>query len=245
MYEYVPGGDLHDLLLAYGGEEDQGLPAPLALEVMQDIVEPLAYTHQRGLVHRDLKPANILVRSRSRDLSQIGGHNSIKLTDFGIGGVAVVNSIDQKSQVYIDSGRLSSTDQVNMLRGSGTPLYMSEEQARGDPPDPRHDIYSLGVIWYQLLVGNPSVRMGPAWEQRLERKNAPQSHIDIIKRCVGIFETRPINAGQLLEMMPSTSIDAPPVSRTPQRPPPRKFCISCGTETRPNIRFCHGCGRPL
>ena len=73
VYEYVPGGDLYNLLLGFVGEEGQGLPPELALELMRDIVEPLAYTHERGLVHRDLKPANILVKSNSRNLSEIVG----------------------------------------------------------------------------------------------------------------------------------------------------------------------------
>ena len=90
-----------------------------------DVAEALHYTHSRGIVHRDIKPSNILIDARGEAL----------LTDFGIAKV---------------------TESVQSLTGAGivgTPKYMSPEQAQGQAVDGRSDIYSLGIILYEGLVG--------------------------------------------------------------------------------------------
>ena len=62
---------------------------------------------------------------------------------------------------------LSLADQASLFRGAGTPLYMSPEQRRGAPPDPRHDLYALGVVWFQLLVGDVSRELHHGWAKEL------------------------------------------------------------------------------
>jgi hypothetical protein len=81
---------------------------------------------------------------------------------------------------------------------------MSLEQRHGEAPDPRHDLYSLGVLWYQLLVGDVRRELHHGWSRELEAKFAtPREHIELIQRCVGWVEERPRNAGELLaELQP-------------------------------------------
>lgn len=96
-----------------------------ALKVVREIASALDYAHRRGVVHRDIKPDNILLRE----------DGSAVLTDFGIARAG-------------DSMRMTRTGAI-----IGTPHYMSPEQARGLPLDGRADLYSLGVVLYQLVRG--------------------------------------------------------------------------------------------
>src|SRR5262249_39710282 len=132
-YEYIDGGDLAGLVgewrVTGGGWRERS-------EVMLELARIVAFAHRLSppIVHRDLKPATVLVQNRP------GGHD-LRVTDFGIGGVA--------AQQAIAEARLGTS-----LRGSHTPLYASPQQMRGEPPDPRDDAYSLGVLWHQMLTGD-------------------------------------------------------------------------------------------
>ncbi len=108
----------------YLHDEDFRSELPQVREIIAGILEALAYSHSEGVVHRDIKPSNILV---SRD-------GIIKVTDFGIARMEVGHSTVQGSVI-------------------GTPYYMSPEQYRGEHADWRTDIFSVGVILYELLTG--------------------------------------------------------------------------------------------
>jgi WD40 repeat protein len=191
VYEYVAGGDLTSHLTATRQKTGRGFRPRIALELVRQMAEALAFAHSQGLVHRDLKPANILVSGAT-----------IKLTDFGIGGVVATHVARGGGSGSI-SGAASAADQASVFRGSGTPLYMSAEQRRGENPDPRHDLYSLGVVWYQLLVGDVTRELHPGWPDELtEEFRTPREHIELIQRCVGYFKKRPANAGELLAQLP-------------------------------------------
>ena len=185
VYECVPGGSLP----AYLGAGRWLGPDEL-LAIMRQLLEALAFAHSRRLVHRDIKPANILVDQQN-----------IKLADFGIGGV-VSRHAAQASQIGVSAlGQLSMGERVSVFRGSGTPLYMSPEQRRGDDPDPRHDLYSVGVVWYQLLVGDVSRELHPGWDEELTNDfDAPRTHVEMIRHCVAYIKKRPENAVELLKL---------------------------------------------
>lgn len=107
-----------------------GVTTQEALRITRELADALGYAHEQGIVHRDIKPDNVLFRERD---------NAVILTDFGI-AKNLNNEINQLTQV-----------------GSavGTPKYMSPEQARGQKVDGRSDLYSLGVMLYEMLTGLP------------------------------------------------------------------------------------------
>jgi CHASE2 domain-containing sensor protein/predicted Ser/Thr protein kinase len=100
------------------------LPIRKVIDYMADIADGLAYAHARGIVHRDIKPANIMLLK----------NGIVKITDFGI-------------------ARISATSKTQTGIVKGTPYYMSPEQFSGKKVDGRSDIFSLGVMMYQLMTG--------------------------------------------------------------------------------------------
>jgi serine/threonine protein kinase len=108
----------------------EGRPLPLddIDRLFTQLAGALSYAHSRGVVHRDLKPANVLIDS----------HDNVFLTDFGIAKL-----------LESASPRLTQTDAI-----MGTPAYISPEQAQGQTVDQRSDIYSLGIILYEMVTGS-------------------------------------------------------------------------------------------
>jgi serine/threonine protein kinase len=191
VYEYVPGGDLANSL---SGSLQQGKrwSPETVYRVVRQVAEGLAFAHERGLVHRDLKPANVLLAGKF-----------LKLADFGIGGVVARHAAGQSQIGSSAVGQLTRAERVSLCRGAGTPLYMSPEQRRGEPADPRQDLYSLGVMWYQLLVGDVTRELHPGWDEELaEECQVPETHVAIIRRCVGLLKKRPRDAQELLALLP-------------------------------------------
>lgn len=111
--------------LAYYSNATRLLPVPVLLRIVSRIADALAYAHSKGVVHRDIKPANVMV-----DLTL----GVVKVTDFGVARMA-------------DSSRTRSGVVL------GTPAFMSPEQMAGGRVDGRSDIYSLGVVLFNLLTG--------------------------------------------------------------------------------------------
>jgi len=124
------------------------LPPDRAARIIQQIAGALEYAHQKGFIHRDVKPANIFV----------GQNDQVTLTDFGIAKAA-------------GETRLTRTGML-----VGTPEYMSPEQAEGKPIDHRTDVYSLGVVLYELLTGRVPFRTDTPLSTLLQHaKNPPPS----------------------------------------------------------------------
>ena len=105
------------------------LPVSEALRIARQVVGALDYAHRRGLVHRDIKPENIMLYE-----------DAALVTDFGIA-------------LAVRSARAGSPAEDGIV--VGTPLYMSPEQAMGDPVDLRSDLYSAGCVVYEMLAGAP------------------------------------------------------------------------------------------
>lgn len=110
------------------------------IDLFDRICAAVAYAHQKGVIHRDLKPANILVSNEH------SGSLAFKLLDFGIARAS--GSSEFETTLLTSDGQFL-----------GTPEYMSPEQAAGDPLDVRTDVYSLGVLLYEMLSGKTPHRV--------------------------------------------------------------------------------------
>ncbi len=143
--------------------EEGCLAVEKALNYLVQICEGLAFAHRRHVVHRDIKPANIMIATQT---------NQIKITDFGI--AKLVTDTQTKSGTIV----------------MGTPLYMAPEQIEGGKIDNRCDIYSLGIMLYELVTGRP-----PFFEGNIEYQhiNLPAPEIKqeigenlrlIINKCI-------------------------------------------------------------
>ncbi|GAB3487098.1 hypothetical protein GCM10027399_00790 [Curvibacter fontanus] len=134
VYDSDRDGDIAYLVMEFiQGDDlkhhlDQGERYTLeqAASIMSDLLEALDYAHRQNIVHRDIKPANLLIEASGR----------IKLTDFGVARIQ-------------DSGEATRTKGTVV----GTLKYMSPEQLRGLPIDSRSDLFSAGIVLYQLLTG--------------------------------------------------------------------------------------------
>ena len=123
------------------------LPPAQALQIVREIALALDHAHRQGVVHRDVKPDNILRRA----------DGSCALADFGIARTA-------------DPGMKLTQDGMTV----GTPHYMSPEQVQGQELDGRSDLYSLGVVLYQLLTGELPYRGTDGWNIGMQHISAPR-----------------------------------------------------------------------
>ena len=124
VMEYIDGVNLHTKLVEMGNKGER-MPIKLIGSIINDIASALDYAHSKGMLHRDIKPSNIMIDT----------DNKAYLTDFGIAKLLS----DQK---FTATGTLV-----------GTPAYMSPEQGRGDDLTEESDIYSLGVVAFEMLTG--------------------------------------------------------------------------------------------
>ncbi|PYK19212.1 MAG: hypothetical protein DME55_05155, partial [Verrucomicrobia bacterium] len=114
-----------------------------ALEIAMQVASALAAAHEAGVVHRDIKPENIMLRP----------DGYVKVLDFGIAKLT-----EQKPGSDEHTGKATATLQTRLGLVLGTAHYMSPEQARGQKVDARSDIWSLGVVLYEIVGGNPPFR---------------------------------------------------------------------------------------
>jgi formylglycine-generating enzyme required for sulfatase activity len=189
-YELVESGDLDGLIREWHASGNS--PAPrLAGGVILQVARALGHIHRLGppLVHRGLRPASILVRQEA------DGALVCKVADLGLGDL------------------LRSTQSG----GDAAQRYASPGQRRGDLPDPRDDVYALGVLWYQLVTGALETGRpgGSQWRRRLAEGGMPVTLIELLEAC---FEDdpqyRPADAGVLADRL------APFVEEQAGRPAP-------------------------
>jgi serine/threonine-protein kinase len=194
----VEGESLRERLV-HGGE----LPVRIAVRILSEVARALAYAHRHGIVHRDIKPDNILLTG-----------DDAQVADFGI-----AKAISASAQY----GDLTSAGVA-----LGTPMYMAPEQASADPTsDARADLYSLGVVAYEMLAGQPPFQgrtsahlmAAHATERpvpvRERRRAVPVALGDMIMRLLEKRPAdRPQSADELLSILEVSQAAADPAPTT-------------------------------
>ena len=138
VMEYIEGPSLSHYLRVLH-QSNRRIPPPDVIRLIGAVASALQYAHNNGVIHRDIKPGNILLNSPS---SPVEAGRALPedfepvLTDFGL-------------VRFLDGNRQTTTGQI-----AGTPAYMSPEQARGESTDGRTDVYSLGIVLYEMLAGH-------------------------------------------------------------------------------------------
>ena len=146
VMEYLRGPSLAVYLRELNSRSEKIPPAQVA-RLLSIVATALDYAHEQGVIHRDIKPGNIILHNKtglfSSDLP-LGPLTEPVITDFGL-------------------VRIHTTTQTSAGKRSGTPAYMSPEQARGLTVDHRSDIYSLGIVLYELLAGHVPFEAETNW----------------------------------------------------------------------------------
>src|SRR5256885_1791920 len=143
--ELLKGRTLSDVV-----RQEGGLAQERAIHIAQQICRSLSEAHAQGVIHRDLKPANVMLLSQRHEL------DFAKVLDFGL------------VKFFTDSVDGGQTHQGTFV---GTPHYVSPEQARDEQPDPRSDVYSLGILLYLMLTGQVPFHASSAVEVLVKQLN--------------------------------------------------------------------------
>jgi serine/threonine protein kinase len=193
VMEYVEGSNLADTLKANGP-----FSVDEVVEFLAQISSALAAAHEQNIVHRDVKPANVLIHNKTGQAS---------LADFGVASI-------------LETGSETMTRLTRVDERFGDPRYTSPEQLRGEVLTGQADVYSLGIIGYELLTGNgpfddaeirdmvgAHLRRPPPDLSQL-RTDVPQALADVLKRCLSKNpEHRP--RAQDLPKLLRNPVDAP------------------------------------
>ncbi|MEA3208186.1 MAG: serine/threonine protein kinase, bacterial [Chthoniobacter sp.] len=153
VMDYVEGENLSAWCEAQGGVSK--VPLAVRLEIVAQVAAALQAAHDSGVIHRDVKPSNILVSGAA------AGKVHVHLTDFGIGQVVSAEALAGITRLGFTQTMLESSPQ------GGTHLYMAPELMAGFPASIRSDIYALGVVLYQLLIGDLSRPVTTDWTRQV------------------------------------------------------------------------------
>lgn len=167
-------------------QDGKDLPIDEIRTILLQVVAGLEYLHGKQIIHRDLKPSNVLM---SRDAL-------VKLVDFGIaraasGQTAVVTQLTHTGMV------------------AGTESYMAPEQAEGQNVGPSADIYSLGVMWYELVTGRRP--MGAFMAPHLQRNDCPLAWSNLIAQCLQVNPAARPSLASIATVLETLAAEPPPL----------------------------------
>jgi eukaryotic-like serine/threonine-protein kinase len=168
VMEYLKGPSLATYLRELH-TRNRGLQPTQVARLLVTIATALDYAHEQGVIHRDIKPGNIILHNKTNEVSlrqPLTERTEPILTDFGL--VRIVQATTQTA-----SGAIS-----------GTPAYMSPEQAQGLRVDHRSDIYSLGVVLYEMVAGHIPFDGDTSWTVIFKHINEPPPPIESIQPAV-------------------------------------------------------------
>ena len=154
-YPFVTGGSLSQWI-ERKAVQTEGSGLALRLDLLAQTAETLAAAHDAGVLHKDVKPGNVLVDADA------SGRPFVRLADFGSGQV-----VDLERLTRLEITRLGFTQTAAEIDSSGTPLYLAPELLGGQAPSVRSDVYALGVMLYQLVVGDFRRPLAPGWEREV------------------------------------------------------------------------------
>ena len=231
VMEYLRGKDL--ARVAY---EDGPLPIKRIVDVLRQVLAALSEAHHLEIIHRDLKPENIILEPVR------AGGDFVKVVDFGLAKMRV----EEKAPSITSPGIVC-----------GTPEYMSPEQGRGDPLDPRSDLYAVGVIMYQLLTGRlPFEADTPTQVVLMHLSKAPPNPRDVApernlakplvdvvlkalsKEANDRYSTADEFSAALGAAMEAVEGATRAVARV-------TVCAKCGASNAIRQKFCGECGTPI
>ena len=181
--EYTEGGSLVDWAEGQGGLAQ--IPLATRLELIAQVGEALAAAHSVGVLHKDIKPANILITSDRE------GPPRVRLADFGIGLIQDKQLLQEKGitayGLTLPEGESST---------GGTHLYMAPELVEGKVATVQADIFALGVMLYQIVVGDFGRALAPFWERDVEDELLREDIAHLVERSP---ERRPGSAADIAE----------------------------------------------
>ncbi|MBN1946612.1 MAG: serine/threonine protein kinase [Bradymonadales bacterium] len=158
---YIAMELLHGRPLSDELEKHHRLPINRSMAIACEILKSLAEAHVLGIIHRDLKPENVFL------VANPDGTESIKVLDFGI------------AKLTKDAPQFDPTALTLQGRAMGTPNYMSPEQAKGQDLTPHSDLYTVGILLYEMITGRPPFAGGTAMDIMLRQVNAPVPRLPI------------------------------------------------------------------
>ncbi|WP_051362365.1 tetratricopeptide repeat protein [Solimonas soli] len=150
--EWCPAGSLERWL----GEHPH-VPLQTRIELVAQAAEALAAAHGVGVLHKDVKPANLLI------VGDAAGRPGVRLADFGSGML-----IDDTRLQALSITRLGLTREIGDGDSSGSLMYLAPEVIAGQPATLKSDVYALGVLLYQLIVGDLRRPLAPGWERDVD-----------------------------------------------------------------------------
>ncbi len=184
--EHTEGGDLTAWAEEQGGLDE--IPLATRVELVAQVADALAAAHSVGVLHKDVKPENVLITQ------DVNGHPRIRLTDFGVGALVDRSLLESQGLAAIGFTATLTEDASN----AGSRRYMAPELQEGKTATIQADLYSLGVMLYQVVVGDFSRALAPGWQRDVEDPLLAQ---DISSLVDGSPNERPTAAGPVAEQL--------------------------------------------
>ena len=159
--EHTEGGDLMDWAEDQGGLDK--VPLDTRLELVAQAAVALGAAHSVGVLHKDIKPANMLITGSTEH-----GTLRIRLSDFGIGQITDPGALAARGITAVGLTETLVAGSSTPSSGGGTRMYMAPELIEGKPSTTLCDMYSLGVVLYQMVRGDFSHTVSPGWEREVD-----------------------------------------------------------------------------
>jgi len=229
IMEFVDGPSLRQAMDDFKGT----FPIHAAGVILRGVLQALAGAHEAGLIHRDIKPENILLE-HPRDAVASIREQAVKVTDFGLGAVGGATS-----QSMMQSGSMMTEGGKSI---AGTLAYMSPEQKEGLPLDARSDLYSCGIVLYEMVTGErPTGTDLPS----SVRPGVPAYLDDVFRRSYTRLDRRLSCAKEMLAALLHDHRPPLPPARPLLSREATSNCPVCHSAVERNDQFCIHCGEQL